>query len=304
MILVVGSANMDMIVKSEALPHPGETVIGGTFSMVPGGKGANQAVAAARLGGRVAFATCVGDDEFGRALVQTYEREGIDTSMIWTIGGTHTGVAFIFVDSRGQNMISVASGANALFSPERLSVLDRLGGPPRWMLLQLEISLDTVEAAARWGKDRQVGVILDPAPAPRSGLPNSLLSLVDILTPNEVEAAALVGGKVESLDEAIAAGRALVQQGPREVIVKLGERGGVCVSRESHWSYRTPRVEAVDSTAAGDCFAGALAVALSEGMTTQRAADFAARAAALSVTRMGAQPSLPRREELEAWQAA
>ncbi|MBM3334968.1 ribokinase, partial [Candidatus Sumerlaeota bacterium] len=169
MILVVGSANMDMIIKSDVLPHPGETVIGGTFSMVPGGKGANQAVAAARLGGQVAFAACVGDDEIGRALTQTYERERIDTSMISTIGGAHTGVAFIFVDSHGQNMISVASGANALFSPDRLAALDRLARPPRWMLLQLEISLVTVEAAARWAKDRRVGVILDPAPAPRVG---------------------------------------------------------------------------------------------------------------------------------------
>ncbi|MBM3334604.1 bifunctional hydroxymethylpyrimidine kinase/phosphomethylpyrimidine kinase, partial [Candidatus Sumerlaeota bacterium] len=134
------------------------------------------------------------------------------------------------------------------------------------------------------------------------GLPDSLLSLVDILTPNEVEAAALVGRKVESVDEAIVAGGVLAQRGAREVIVKLGERGGVCVSPEGHWTYPTPRVEAIDSTAAGDCFAGALAVALSEGMTTRQAADFAARAAALSVTRMGAQPSLPRREELEAWQ--
>jgi len=297
-ILVVGSANMDMIVKSETLPRPGETVIGGTFSMVPGGKGANQAVAAGRLGGRVAFVTCLGDDEFGQSLRRTYEREGVDTRTIQTLADTHTGVAFILVDSRGENMISVASGANALFAPERLRVLDELALSPRWVLLQLEIPLATVEAAAKWAKDHQAKVILDPAPAPRAGLPDSLLELVDILTPNEVETAALIGRPTATIDEAVAAGRALVERGPREVIVKMRERGGVWVSKSDHWVYPTPQVTAVDSTAAGDCFAGALAVALDEGKTTREAIEFAARAAAISVTRMGAQSSLPHRSEL------
>jgi len=297
-ILVIGSSNMDMIVKSATLPRPGETVIGGTFSMVPGGKGANQAVAAARLGGRVGFVTCLGDDDFGRALRRTYEGEGIDTRMAQTIAQAHTGVAFILVDSRGENLISVASGANSLFTPGRLRVLDSLASAPRWVLLQLEIPLATVEAAAGWAKQRGAGVILDPAPAPVGGLPDSLLSLVDILTPNEVEAGALVGRTVSSVEEAISAGRSLVERGSREVIVKLGERGGICVSPSGHWTYPTPRVKAVDSTAAGDCFAGALAVGLSEDMSAREAAEFAARAAAISVTRMGAQSSLPRREEL------
>jgi len=297
-ILVIGSANMDMIVKSASLPRPGETVIGGTFSMVPGGKGANQAVAAARLGGHVAFVTCLGDDEFGGVLRRTYEREGIDTRTVQTIAQTHTGVAFILVDSRGENLISVASGANALFTPARLRVLDGLSAAPRWVLLQLEIPLATVEAAAQWAKERGAGVILDPAPAPVGGLPDSLLAHVDILTPNEVEASALVGRQVTSVEQAIAAGRALVERGAREAIVKMGERGGVCVSSSGHWAYATPRVQAVDSTAAGDCFAGALAVGLDEGLSTRRAADFAARAAALSVTRIGAQSSLPYRKEL------
>ena len=297
-ILVIGSANMDMIVKSASLPRLGETVIGGSFSMVPGGKGANQAVAAARLGGRVTFLTCLGDDEFGQSLRATYEREGIDTGMVQVLAQTHTGVAFILVDSRGENMISVASGANAAFTPERLRALESLAASPRWVLLQLEIPPATVEASARWAKERGVRVILDPAPAPRMGLPDSLLSLVDILTPNEVEAAALVGRAVSTMEEAISAGRALAARGAREVIVKLGERGGVCVSGSGHWTYPTPKVVAVDSTAAGDCFAGALAVGLSEGMSTREACELAARAAAISVTRMGAQSSLPRREEL------
>jgi len=297
-IVVIGSANMDMIVKSASLPRPGETVIGGTFSMVPGGKGANQAVAAARLGGRVAFVTCVGDDEFGEALRRTYQREGIETSMVQTLAQTHTGVAFILVDSRGENLISVASGANSLFTPDRLRLLDGQAVSPRWVLLQLEIPLATVEAGAKWAKDRGAGVILDPAPAPAEGLPDILLSQVDILTPNEIEAGALVGRRIASAEEAISAGRSLVERGVHEVIVKMGERGGVCVSRSGHWAYPTPRVEAVDATAAGDCFAGALAVGLSEGMSTREATKFAARAAALSVTRLGAQSSLPRREEL------
>jgi ribokinase len=207
-------------------------------------------------------------------------------------------VAFILVDSRGENLISVASGANSRFTPDRLRVLDSLASAPRWVLLQLEIPLATVEAAAGWAKQRGAGVILDPAPAPVGGLPDSLLSLVDILTPNEVEAGALVGRTVSSVEEAISAGRSLVERGSREVIVKLGERGGVCVSQSGHWTYPTPCVKAVDSTAAGDCFAGALAVGLSEDMPVREAAEFAARAAAVSVTRMGAQSSLPRREEL------
>jgi ribokinase len=297
-ILVIGSSNMDMIVKSASLPRPGETVIGGAFSMAPGGKGANQAVAAARLGGHVTFVTCLGDDEFGRGLRRLYERDGIDTSRVQMLAQTHTGVAFILVDSRGENMISVASGANARFTPERLQVLERLEPTPRWVLLQLEIPLATVEAAAAWAKRCGAGVILDPAPAPAAGLPSSLLCFVDILTPNEIEAGTLVGRTVATLDDAIAAGRTLIDRGTREVIVKLGERGGVCVSTSGHWMYPTPRVEAVDTTAAGDCFAGALAVGLSEGMSTREAAAFAARAAAISVTRMGAQSSLPRRDEI------
>jgi ribokinase len=298
-ILVIGSANMDMIVKSASLPRPGETVIGGTFSMVPGGKGANQAVAAARLGGHVAFLTGLGDDEFGRLLRQTYQRESIDTAMVRTIAGAHTGVAFILVDARGENMISVASGANADFTPDRLEPLQNASLLPRWVLLQLEIPLATVEAAARWARECGSGVILDPAPAPAGGLPDSLLSCVDILTPNEVEAAALVDSEVTSLDAAVGAGRALVRRGVRDVIVTMGDRGGVGVSTSDHWTYATPEVEAVDSTAAGDCFAGALAVSLAEGRSTREAADFAARAASISVTRMGAQSSLPSREEIE-----
>ncbi|MCX8036511.1 MAG: ribokinase [Candidatus Sumerlaeia bacterium] len=297
-ILVIGSANMDMIVQSERLPRPGETVIGGTFSMVPGGKGANQAVAAGRLGGRAAFAACLGDDDFGRSLCRTYERDGVDTRAVQLIPDTHTGVAFILVDSHGENLISVASGANARFTPERLGVLDSLDLAPQWVLLQLEIPLETVAAAARWARQRGASVILDPAPAPCGGLPDSLLSLVDILTPNEVEAAALTGLRVDSPESALEAGRLLVARGAKTALVKLGERGGVCVAASESWQYSTPSVKAVDTTAAGDCFAGALAVALSEGQTLRNAVGFAARAAALSVTRVGAQSSLPQRADL------
>jgi ribokinase len=297
-ILVIGSSNMDMIVKSARLPRPGETVIGGTFSMVPGGKGANQAVAAARMGGRVHFLTCLGEDEFGRSLVARYNAEGIDTSLIQTISGMHTGVAFILVDASGENLISVASGANALFAAERLEALERLPAVPKWVLLQLEIPLDTVVTAARWAQVRGVNVILDPAPCPREGLPDELLSLVDILTPNAVEAEALAGRPISSDAEAVAAGRALIERGVREVIVTLGERGGVVVSQSGDWTYEAPRVRAIDTTAAGDCFAGALAVGLAEGMAEREAVALAARAAALSVTRMGAQSSLPTRREI------
>ena len=297
-ILVIGSANMDMIVKSATLPKPGETVIGGTFSMVPGGKGANQAVAAARLGGPVCFLTCLGDDEFGQSLRATYEREGIDTRLLQTIEGSHTGIAFILVDGAGENMISVASGANACFTPDRLGGLDRLEIRPECVLLQLEIPLDTVAAAADWAKRRGAKVILDPAPSPAGGLSNEILSSVDILTPNEVEAAALAGREVRSFEDAIEAGKSLVERSSCSAIITLGDRGGVYVSASENWTYSTPRVEAIDSTAAGDCFAGALALGLAEGKSVREAVGFAARAAAFSVTRMGAQSSLPRREDL------
>lgn len=297
-ILVIGSANMDMIVKSSSLPRPGETVIGGTFSMVPGGKGANQAVAAARLGGRVSFLTCVGDDDFGHSLRGIYEREGIDTQWLQVIGQTHTGIAFILVDSSGENMISVASGANALFSADRLESLETAKIAPAWVLLQLEIPLETVQTAAKWAHDCGAKVILDPAPAPVDGLAPELLSLVDILTPNEVEAGALVGRAVESAADAAGAGKELVDRGAKGVVVTLGERGGLHVSASENWTYDAPNVKAVDSTAAGDCFAGALAVGLAEGLSKREAVDLAARAAAFSVTRMGAQSSLPRREDL------
>lgn len=297
-ILVIGSANMDMIVKSGALPRPGETVIGGTFSMVPGGKGANQAVAAARLGGQVTFLCCLGDDDLGRSLLETYGGDGIDTRLIQSIPDSHTGVAFILVDDDGENMISVASGANARFEPEKLDALDQLTAQPGWVLLQLEIPVATVQAAVEWAKQKGARVILDPAPTPTDGLPDSLLAQVDILTPNEVEAGALVGGEFKTLDEACEAGRKLIQRGVKQAIVTMGDRGGVYISDSDSWAYTSPTVSAVDSTAAGDCFSGALAVALAEGATTKEAVDFAARAAAISVTRMGAQSSLPRREEV------
>jgi len=296
-ILVIGSANLDMIVKSDRLPRPGETVIGGTFSMVPGGKGANQAVAAARMGGAVQLLTCLGNDAFGRSLLETYGKESVDTRLITFLDDTHTGVAFIFVDAAGENMISVASGANARLTPDRLSALER-ARQPAWVLLQLEIPPATVEAAARWARAQGAGVILDPAPAPREGLSDELLSLVDILTPNEVEAAALTGGVVGSPVEALAAGRALLERGVREVIVTLGERGGVYVSATDDWNYATPPVRALDTTAAGDCFTGALAVGLAEGLPRREAVGLAARAAAVSVTRLGAQSSLPLRREV------
>ena len=297
-ILVIGSSNMDMIVKSKTLPRPGETVIGGTFSMVPGGKGANQAVAAARMGGTVMFLTCLGDDEFGRSLLVRYRDDGIRTELIRNLPNTHTGVAFILVDAAGENMISVASGANAEFTPDRLAVLDTLGVKPAWVLLQLEIPVATVEAAARWAREQGASVILDPAPAPSEGLSDSLLAHVDILTPNEVEAQALTGLPVSDTVEAVAAGRELIERGAREAIVTRGARGGVFVSESDDWTFETPAADALDTTAAGDCFAGALVVGLAEGMATLDAVQLAARAAALSVTRMGAQASLPLRSEV------
>jgi ribokinase len=298
-IVVVGSLNMDLVVVTSRLPHPGETVIGKEYLTEPGGKGANQAYAAARLDGDVAMLGRVGSDDHGQRLQANLKAVGCDVSGLQTVEDTSTGVAVIVVAESGENSIVVVPGANHRYLPADFHAdVNRLSGA-EFALLQLEIPMDTVVAAAESFKRQNARVILDPAPAPHA-LPSELLRRVDVLTPNETEAAQLVGrapGRL-SPNEAEEIARRLQGSGVRTVIVKLGEQGCLLVDRDLASLVPTPRVAAVDTTAAGDVFNAALAVACSEGASLPDACRFAVHAAALSVTRLGAQRSMPNRAEV------
>ncbi len=291
-VVVVGSVNMDLVVQVRRLPGPGETVSGGDLFRNPGGKGANQAVAAARLDQRVAFVGCIGDDEPGHALADALARDGVDTSNLHPLPGIPSGTALIAVSSDGENQIVVSPGANARVSPEHVAAASELLDAASVTLLQLEIPLDTVAAAARAATGT---VILNPAPA--ADVPKDALSFVDVLVPNRVELSQLLGVEPPStIDEAAdAAGRL---GGPRAVVVTLGADGAVVVTGGTRTHVPGVRVEAVDATAAGDSFCGALADALARGSSLEDGARWAVRAAALTCTRVGAQASLPRRDEV------
>lgn len=299
-IVVVGSINTDMVVKSDKLPRPGETVLGGVFSTHQGGKGANQAVAAARLGADVKMIAKVGRDAFGAESVASLSREGIDTSGILTDERHPSGIAVILVDGRGENMISVASGANLALTPEDLCAAEGVIRSAGMVLMQLEIPLPVIEAVARMAKRNGVSVILNPAPAPPQKLPAELLAHVDILVPNQTEAELISGIAVSDYESAALAAAKIGQMGVRTVIITMGAQGLFVYRSESGTSemITARRVEAVDTTAAGDCFCGALAVALGEGLPLNDALHFANRAAGISVTRPGAQPSLPYLKEM------
>jgi len=297
-ITVAGSLNMDFVVQVQTLPRPGETVLGGGFVTIPGGKGANQACAAGRLGGRVRMLGRVGDDVFGRQLLESLASAGVDTKAVRVSVAVPSGVALIFVETGGQNEIVVASGANGLLSPE--DVAQDLGDASGFLLLQLETPLATIERAAALASERGVTVILDPAPA--HPLPEALLARVSVLTPNESEALVLLDrrGASVSLADAPEIARALLKRGPRSVILKLGEQGAFLQDASGGRHFPGFAVKAVDATAAGDTFGGALGVALAEGRSMDEAIRFANAAAALSVTRLGAQASMPERREVEA----
>ena len=297
-IAVVGSLNMDFVVQVERLPQPGETVLGSGFVTLPGGKGANQACAAGRLGGRVRMLGRVGDDVFGRQLEDSLASAGVETRAVRVSAATATGVALIFVEAGGQNQIVVASGANALLSPE--DVESELAAGEGLLLAQLETPLPTIERAVGLASGRGMTVVLDPAPA--RPLPDALLAQVSLLTPNESEAMVLLDrrGASVSLAEAPEVAKALLKRGPRAVILKLGEQGAYLADGSGGRHFPGFQVKAVDATAAGDTFAGALGTALAEGRTLAEAIPFANAAAALSVTRLGAQASMPSRPEVDA----
>jgi ribokinase len=296
-IVVVGSSNTDMIVRLERIPQPGETLLGGEFLMAPGGKGANQAVGAARAGGRVSLVARVGEDMFGRQAIAGLRRDRIDVSQVRRDARSASGVALIFVGERGENSIAVASGANGRLRPADVKRAAPLIAAASVLLLQLEVPLDSVQAAARLARRHAARVILNPAPA--RALPDALLCQVSILTPNETEAGTLTGTRVGSEQAARRAAGLLRARGVETVIVTLGARGALLVDQEGSRLIPGFAVQAVDTTGAGDTFNGALAVALAEERPLPQAVRFANAAAALSVTRRGAQPSAPTRERID-----
>ncbi|MFH1264804.1 MAG: ribokinase [Planctomycetota bacterium] len=295
-IVVVGSSNTDMVVKADRIPVPGETVTGGQFVMAAGGKGANQAVAAARLGAQVTFVAKLGQDMFGDQAIENYAKEGIVTNLILRDPENHTGVALIMVDQQGENLIAVASGANHALTPEDVErAADRIREADV-VMLQLETPMETVEFTAQLAADAGVPVILDPAPA--APLSEALLRRVTYLTPNESEAERLTGVPVRDEASARAAAEKLLAAGARHVIVTLGAKGALVAGPGQATMVPGYAVKARDSTAAGDAFNGGLASALAKGLPLEEAVREASLVGALSVTRMGAQPSLPTADEL------
>ena len=289
-LLVVGSLNMDMVVNVARHPQIGETILGGKFSTFPGGKGANQAVAAARMGGAVTMIGCVGQDGFGEELRASAARDGIDVQYVYVDEKTATGIALITVDDLGQNTIVVASGANLALTPERLFASKQAFATADVLVAQLESPLETVSEALSLAAENRLKVVLNPAPA--RPLSAEFLSKVDYFIPNEREAMQVVGA--ETLEAAI---NQLLGMGVRNLIITLGEKGVLVVTADGRKQIPSYPVKAVDTVAAGDAFVGAFATGISEGLNIDDAVKYGNAAAAISVTRHGAQPSLPLRKE-------
>ncbi len=290
-----------MILQMARIPRPGETILGGEFSMAAGGKGANQAVGAARAGGQVVFVARVGSDMFGEQAVRGFVQDGINVDHVYRDDKAASGVALIFVAKDGENSIGVASGANGRLSPQDVAKAREVLSKASILLMQLETPLETVKAAAEMATAAGVRVILNPAPAQPLG--DDLLKHVSILTPNESEAELLTGVKVDGQNGAAEAARVLMSKGIQTVLITLGPSGTFVATKDSSELVPSFKVKAVDTTAAGDIFNGALAVALAEGRPLKEAVRFANAAAALSVTKLGAQPSAPRRADIEQFMA-
>lgn len=296
-IVVIGSCNTDMVVKSDRLPVPGETVLGGAFMMNPGGKGANQAVAIARLGGNVTFISKTGNDLFGRQSVEMYGDENIVTDYIFSDQHLPSGVALIMVDRNGENCIVVASGANGSLSPKDIEKARNVIESADILLMQLEVPMDTVEYAAKLAHEKGIKVVLNPAPA--AFLSNELLKCLYAVIPNKTEAEMLSGIKVSDLETAKQAADIIAAKGVDVVVITLGSKGSLIKEGDRYFSIEADKVEAVDTTAAGDTFCGAFCVGISEGLSIEDAVRMATKAAGITVTREGAQAAIPYRKEIQ-----
>jgi ribokinase len=297
-LTIVGSFNTDLSVRTPRMPAGGETILGGPFKSGPGGKGANQAVAAVRLGADVTMVVKLGKDIFGDLAAQNLAREAIHCDYVLRTDATHTGVAFIIVDDTGENMIIVAAGANDQLTPADVDLARKAIETADLVLLQLEVPIETVEYATRLAHEAGVKVLLNPAPGRL--LNADLLRRVDVLTPNETEASLITGMSVSSLSEADAAGKHLIAEGVGAVVVTMGANGALVVTPDGAQHVPGRQVDVVDTTGAGDAFSGSLAVALSEGKQLVEAARFANVAAALQVTKYGTAPAMPYRGEVDA----
>lgn len=298
-LVVLGSINADHILNLESFPTPGETVTGNQYQVAFGGKGANQAVAAGRSGANIAFIACTGDDDTGKRVRKQLASDNIDIAPVSVVAGESTGVALIFVNAEGENVIGIHAGANAALTTERVEAQRECIANAEALLMQLESPVESVLAAAKIAHQNHTTVVLNPAPAPARVLSDELLALVDIITPNETEAEKLTGIRVENDDDAARAAKALHDKGIDTVIITLGSRGvWASVNGEGR---RVPgfKVKAIDTIAAGDTFNGALVTALLEGKSMNDAIRFAHAAAAIAVTRKGAQPSVPWRKEID-----
>lgn len=298
-IVVIGSASMDYNVTAPHLPKPGETLLGHRFFQVCGGKGANQAVACARLGGRVAMVARVGDDAAGKEIRQSLTDVGVSTEYVLVDSTVASGSAHITIDDAGENSIVVVPGANALLAPDDIDRARPVIATAKLVMLQLEVPLETVRHAIQVAKAHGVPVMLDPAPAPAAPLPAEFYSLSDWLTPNETEAGALVGLSIDGAAEAVKAARILRERGVAHPVVKLGAAGSVFLDGDQPVGIPAFRINAIDTTASGDAFAAGLAVALVEGKSHAEAMRFGSATGALTATRYGAQSALPSRAEVD-----
>jgi len=294
-IFVIGSSNTDMVVKTERLPLPGETRLGGTFFMNAGGKGANQAVAAARLGGRVTLVTKLGNDIFGKQTLEGFKKENIDTRYVFFDESVASGTALIIVDKEGENSIVVAPGANANLLPADIQKVKNIG-EAAVLLMQLEIPMETIAFVADLAKSNHQKLIINPAPAQK--LEDEFLNGLFLITPNETEAFLLTGIQVVDRETASAAASVFLNKGVQHVIITMGRQGVYFQNNNLKLKVAAPFVKAIDTTAAGDVFCGALTVAVTEMMDWEPAIQFAVHAASISVTRMGAQSAAPYRKEI------
>ncbi|MFO1043023.1 MAG: ribokinase [Planctomycetaceae bacterium] len=298
-VVIVGSINMDLVARMARLPRPGETLHGDSFQSIPGGKGANQAVAAARLGATVTMIGRVGDDAFAGDLRKSLQSSGVITDHVMTTPQCSSGVALIGVDSAGANSIVVVGGANSSLSPPDIEALSHVIAAADVLVVQLETPVDTVATAIQIARQHRVRTVLDPAPAPTEELPDELKT-VDVISPNQTEAEALTGVVVYDLKSAEQAARILMKNGAVDVVMKLGELGAlVCSSAGGIHHVQAAKANIVDTTAAGDAFTAGMAVALAEGMELVAAARFGCAAGTLACTVFGAQPAMPDREAVD-----